>query len=59
MRKVKPMSQTDIRAICKSYGITDSVIVNEIIMVAKAFDGSIINQYREVVEYVKAVAEYC
>jgi len=53
------MSQTDIRAICKSYGITDSVIVNEIIMVARAFDGSITSQYREVIEYVKAVAEFC
>ena len=53
------MTRNDIIAVCKSYGITDWIIVSEIILVAKAFDGSITSQYREVVEYVKAVAEYC
>lgn len=51
------MTKTDIIAICHANGLRDSVIINEIILVAKAFDGSVRKQYREVVEYIRAVID--
>lgn len=51
------MSQSDTTKLCHQYGIKDHVIIREIILVAKAFDGSINRQYREVVEYIKAIRE--
>ena len=54
---LKPMSQSDITKLCHQYGIKDSVIIREIIAVARAFDGSINRQYREVIEYIKAIRE--
>lgn len=51
------MSQTDIINLCKANGLKDMVIINEIILVAKAFDGSVRKQYREVMEYIRAVIE--
>jgi hypothetical protein len=51
------MSQSDITHLCHQHGIKDRVIIREIILVAKAFDGSINRQYREVVEYIRAVRE--
>ena len=55
--ETKAMTQKAITDLCHQYGIKDSVIIREIILVAKAFDGSINRQYREVVEYIKAVRE--
>ena len=51
------MSRKAITDLCHQYGIKDHVIIREIILVARAFDGSINRQYREVVEYIKAVRE--
>lgn len=51
------MTQKAITDLCHQYGITDNVIIREIIAVARAFDGSINRQYREVVEYIRAVRE--
>ena len=51
------MSQSAITKLCHQYGIKDHVIIREIILVARAFDGSINRQYREVVEYIKAIRE--
>lgn len=51
------MTQKAITDLCHIYGIYDRVIIREIIAVARAFDGSINRQYREVVEYIRAVRE--
>ena len=51
------MSQSDITHLCHANDIRDNAIIREIILVAKAFDGSINRQYREVVEYIRAVRE--
>jgi len=51
------MTQKAITDLCHQHGITDRVIIREIIAVARAFDGSINRQYREVVEYIRAVRE--
>ena len=51
------MTQKAITDLCHQHGITDEIIIREIIAVARAFDGSINRQYREVVEYIRAVRE--
>ena len=51
------MTQKAITDLCHQHGITDSIIIREIIAVARAIDGSINRQYREVVEYIRAVRE--
>ena len=51
------MTQKAITDLCQQHGIKDEIIIREIIAVARAFDGSINRQYREVVEYIRAVKE--
>ena len=57
MHEHRRMTQKAITDLCHQHGITDEIIIREIIAVARAFDGSINRQYREVVEYIRAVRE--